>query len=142
MKTYARFGALAAAIIGTLVWLAWGGINETKTYYKTISELSQMGDKALQKRLKVGGNVVSNIERNGNEVTFLLAQDARQLKIVYSGIEPIPDTLRNGAQAVADGRLGPDGVFHANKLQAKCASKYEAKPGQQRAPVKPGAATL
>jgi cytochrome c-type biogenesis protein CcmE len=25
--------------------------------------------------------------------------------------------------------MGHDGVFHANKVQAKCASKYEAKPG-------------
>ncbi len=32
--------------------------------------------------------------------------------------------------------MGADGVFHANRIQAKCASKYEAKPGQ----LKPGAA--
>ena len=30
--------------------------------------------------------------------------------------------------------LGKDGVFVANRIQAKCASKYEAKPGQ----LKPG----
>ena len=36
----------------------------------------------------------------------------------------------NGAQALADGKLGADGVFHATKIQAKCASKYEAKPIQ------------
>ena len=36
-----------------------------------------------------------------------------------------------GAQALADGRLGPDGTFEANKIQAKCASKYEAKPLQR-----------
>jgi len=27
-----------------------------------------------------------------------------------------------------DGKLGADNVFRASKLQAKCASKYEAKP--------------
>jgi cytochrome c-type biogenesis protein CcmE len=31
---------------------------------------------------------------------------------------------------VADGKMGPDGVFHANKIQAKCASKYQSKPGE------------
>ena len=39
--------------------------------------------------------------------------------------------FRDNAQALADGRLGPDGIFEANKIQAKCASKYEAKPLQR-----------
>jgi cytochrome c-type biogenesis protein CcmE len=30
---------------------------------------------------------------------------------------------------LAEGTYGRDGVFHANKLQAKCASKYAPKPG-------------
>ena len=52
----------------------------------------------------------------------------KELKVVYSGIDPLPDTFKGGAQALADGKLGPDGVFQASKIQAKCASKYEAKP--------------
>ena len=39
-------------------------------------------------------------------------------------------SFRDGSQALADGRLDKDGVFRAGKIQAKCASKYEAKPGQ------------
>lgn len=138
MKTYAKFALLVVAIIGTLAWLAAGGISETKTYYKTISELNQMGSRALDQRIRVGGDVLGSIERNGRDVSFTIAQDKLHLKIVYSGIEPLPDTLRGGSQALADGKLGSDGVFHANKIQAKCASKYEAKPGQQRAPVNSG----
>ena len=34
-----------------------GGINETKTYYKTIAELGQMGGGAMDKRLRVAGDV-------------------------------------------------------------------------------------
>jgi cytochrome c-type biogenesis protein CcmE len=138
MKTYAKFALLVVAIIGTLVWLAAGGISETKTYYKTISELNQMGNRALDQRVKVGGDVENgSIERNGKDVAFVLAQDKMKLKVIYNGSEPLPDTFRGGAQALADGRLGSDGVFHANKIQAKCASKYEAKPGP-RTPVNTG----
>ena len=55
-----------------------------------------------------------------------------------AGADPLPDTFRDGAQALADGRMGRDGVFHASKIQAKCASKYEAKPGNLRsAPAPP-----
>ena len=129
MKTYAKFGALVVLVIGVLAWLAMGGIQESKTYYKTIAELGQMGDRAKGQRLRVGGDIQQgSIVRSGNEVSFVLHQDARILKVVYSGIDPLPDTFKDGAQALADGRLGPDGVFQASKIQAKCASKYEAKP--------------
>lgn len=133
MKTYMKFGALVVAIIGVLALLATSGINESKTYYKTISELNKMGQKATVQRVRVGGDVEEgSIARNGREVSFVLHQDTLKLKVVYSGMDPLPDTFKGGAQALADGRLGPDGVFEASKIQAKCASKYEAKPIQNK----------
>ena len=133
MKTYAKFTILVVAIVGVLVWLAMGGISESKTYYKTISELNQMGSQAQGRRLRVGGDVEDgSITRDGKAVSFVLHQDAMKLKVVYTGTEPLPDTFKNGAQALADGKLGPDGVFEASKIQAKCASKYEAKPVQNK----------
>jgi len=129
MNNYVKFGLLILAILGVLGWLAVGGISETKTYYKTVAELTQLGDQAQAKRLRVGGDIAPNsIVRNGSDVSFTLAQDSLRLKVIYNGIDPLPDTFRDGAQALADGRLGPDGVFRATKIQAKCASKYQAKP--------------
>lgn len=131
MKTYAKFAVLVAIIVGTLGWLAAGGINETKTYYKTVAEVTKMGPDASSKNLRVGGDIVAkSIVRNGQEVRFTLAQDKLRLPVVYTGRDPLPDTFRDGAQALADGRMGPNGTFEAKKIQAKCASKYEAKPGQ------------
>ena len=66
----------------------------------------------------------------GKEITFLIKQDALNLKVLYNGSDPLPDTFKDGAQALADGKLSNDGVFHASKIQAKCASKYEAAPGK------------
>ena len=88
-----------------------------------------MGDQVKDKRIRVGGDIAANsIVREGKDVRFVLAQDKLRLNVVYSGIDPLPDTFKDGAQALADGKLGPDGVFRASKIQAKCASKYEAKP--------------
>jgi hypothetical protein len=53
-------------------------------------------------------------------------------------VDPLPDTFRDGAQALADGEMGRDGVFHASKIQAKCASKYEAKPTEKTAARRDG----
>ncbi len=131
MQKYGKFAALIVVVIGTLVWLATAGMNETKTYYKTISELGQMGNQAYGKRLRVGGDVeAGSIHRVGSEVQFVLIQDKLRLKVAYTGTEPLPDTFKDGAQALADGKLDKDGVFRTAKIQAKCASKYEVKPGQ------------
>ena len=132
MNTYLKFGLLMSVIIGSLVWLAFGGIRDTKTYYKTIPELEQMGSDAHNHRLRVGGDVKpGSIVKAGARVSFVLHQAGQTLNVVYTGTDPLPDTFRDNAQALADGRMGPDGVFEANKVQAKCASKYEAKPPQR-----------
>ncbi len=137
MNKYIKFGLPIAAILGTLGWLAAGGISDTKTYYKSIAELNQMGPQAQDKRLRVGGDVAPNsITREGRDVKFVLMQDQLRLPVVYSGIDPLPDTFKDGAQALADGKLGTDGVFRASKIQAKCASKYEAAPSSAK-PVNP-----
>ena len=46
MKKYGKFAALMAVILGTLGWLAVAGSGESKSYYKTIAEIRQMGDEA------------------------------------------------------------------------------------------------
>jgi cytochrome c-type biogenesis protein CcmE len=137
MNAYGKFGALIVVIVGTLVWLGAGSISESQTYYKTVQELQQMGNGAQGKRLRVAGNVENgSIVRTGQEVAFTLQQDKLRLKVVYAGTEPLPYTFRDGAQVLSDGQVGRDGVFHASKIQAKCASKYEAKPGQRPGAVR------
>ncbi len=128
MKKYGKFAALIVVVIGTLVYLAVDGGASSATYYKTIAELGQMGNQAYGKQIRVGGDVeAGSIRKTGTQTEFVLVQENRKLKVAYTGSDPLPDTLRDGAQALADGKLQPDGTFHAGKIQAKCASKYEPK---------------
>ena len=130
MKKYWKFGAITVVVLATLAWLAVAGINETKTYYITVGELQSMQDNALERRLRVAGDVEpGSIVRSAARVEFVLRQEGLRQKVVYTGREPLPDTFKDNANAMADGRLGRDGVFEAKKIQAKCASKYEAKLG-------------
>jgi cytochrome c-type biogenesis protein CcmE len=136
MSKNIKFGLIIVAILGTLGWLAAGGITQTASYYKEIAELEKLSpDQKVDKRLRVGGDVeLNSISRDGRDVHFVLVQEKdgvkRRLNVIYSGIDPLPDTFKDNApcQALVDGKLGSDNVFHATKLQAKCASKYEAKP--------------
>ena len=144
-----KIGIAVAIIVGTIGWLAFTGYGANKSYYVTIAELGGMGDKAYHSNLRVEGFVQpGSIEQAGTHVTFVLnefeshspkASGGRLLKVEYKGTEPPPDTFKDDSQALAEGTFGRDGVFHANTLQAKCASKYApAKPGQQGAtPGKP-----
>jgi len=135
-----RIGAAIVVILGTIAWLALSGYNSSKSYYVTIPEMNAMGDKAYRSQLRVEGFVQpGSIEHSGPHVTFVMnefeshtpkAPQGRLLKVEYKGSEPPPDTFKDDSQALAEGTIGRDGVFHATVLQAKCASKY--------APAQPG----
>ena len=138
-KKYLQFGAAVAVILLTLSYLAYTGVEESKSYYVTIAELRGMGDSAHSKRLRVAGNVVpGSIKRQGTTVEFLLQENSVTLPVIYKGTEAPPDTFKDDSQALAEGEFGTDGVFHAKQLQAKCASKYA--PKQEGAPTSPAPA--
>jgi cytochrome c-type biogenesis protein CcmE len=129
MKKYGKFAALITVVVGTMVWLAVTSGKESQAYYKTVTELQNMGNQAYGKRIRVGGDVeAGSIHRVGKQTQFVLVWESRKVKVIYTGTEPLPDTLKDGSQALADGRLGSDQVFRAAAVQAKCASKYESKP--------------
>jgi len=128
---YLKFGGVTVVILLSLGYLAYTGVQDSKSYYVTIKELHTMGDGAYTKRLRVAGNVVpGSIKRSGTRVEFLLKEQDLTLPVSYTGTEAPPDTFKDDSQALADGSFGRDGVFHAKQLQAKCASKYAPQPGQ------------
>jgi cytochrome c-type biogenesis protein CcmE len=156
MKSFSnslRIGIAVAVIVGTIGWLAYSGYGSSKSYYVKLPELISMGDKAYSANLRVEGFVKpGSIQQSGTNVTFVLdefeshskqAGAGRTLTVSYKGSEPPPDTFKDDAQALAMGTLGHDGIFHANQLQAKCASKYApSQPGPSGTPSStPPAAT-
>jgi cytochrome c-type biogenesis protein CcmE len=136
---YLKFGGATAVILLMLGYLAYTGVQESKSYYVTIKELHGMGDGAFSKRLRVAGNVQpGSIKRSGTHVDFILVEQNLSLPVSYAGTEPPPDTFKDNSQALAEGSFGKDGVFHAKALQAKCASKYAPAPGAQPGTGTPG----
>jgi cytochrome c-type biogenesis protein CcmE len=132
-KTYLKFGGATLVILLLLGYLAYTGVQDSKSYYVTINELHKMGNSAYSKRLRVAGNVQpGSIKRSGTHMQFVLMEQDQLLSVDYAGTEPPPDTFKDDSQALADGSYGHDGVFHAKALQAKCASKYAPQqPGNQ-----------
>src|SRR6202171_1913327 len=128
---YLKFGSVTVLILVSLGYLAYTGVQDSKSYYVTIKELNGMGNAAYSKRLRVAGNVVpGSIKRSGTRVDCSLKDNNWMRPRSYTGTEAPPDTFKDDSQALADGSFGRDGIFHAKQLQAKCASKYAPKPGQ------------
>jgi cytochrome c-type biogenesis protein CcmE len=127
---FLKFGGAMVIIVLALGYLAYTGVQQSKSYYVTIKELHGMGDGAYTKHLRVAGNVQpGSIKRTGVNMNFVLVENDQMLNVRYDGTEPPPDTFKDNAQALADGSFGRDGTFHAKQIQAKCASKYA--PAQQ-----------
>lgn len=132
-RSSVRILVATTVIIAAVLYLAVTGARDSKSYYCTIGELQNMGNKAYSRSIRVAGNVKpGSIQRVGTHANFVLLELGKELPVRYDGAEPPPDTFKDDAQALAMGHLGRDGVFQANQLQAKCASKY--------APAKNGAA--
>src|SRR5271154_1726827 len=139
VKTKAKFAIGAGIIIVTLTCLAWVGAEQSKTYYHTISEIPTLSGSALHQRLRVGGDVrTGSIQHYSGRIDFVLVEEGKALPVSYVGTDPLPDTFKDGAQCLVEGKVQPNGTFVAETIQAKCASKYEAAPAGQ---AQPGAAT-
>ena len=136
MKKQLRFAIGICVVLVAIAYFAFAGYNEGKAYYKTIDEVATLDAKDAAKRLRVAGLVKEGtIERDGKDLRFVLAQDLdtvhSTMVVNYVGTAPVPDTFKDRAEAVVEGKVMPDGTFEADHIQAKCASKYESKYGAE-----------
>lgn len=126
-KKQIKFGIGFLVVGSVLTWLAFTGFQESKAYYKFVDEVQAMGQDAYTKKLKMHGNVVDGSIRDmSGGVEFKLTRNGVTIPVKYVGSSPVPDTFKDGSEAVVDGRLTRQGIFEAHTIQAKCASKYES----------------
>src|SRR5262245_307679 len=131
-----KFAVGSAAIVATLVYLAFTSAEGNKLYSKTLTDLKAPTETLYKQRLTVAGTVVSgSIERLPNErgeegrvVRFTIHDKDDKgvtFPVEYRGKAPLPDLFRDNADVNVDGRLDRSGVFVGDLVAAKCASKYE-----------------
>ena len=136
-----KFGIGIGIILAVVAWEGNSAFQENKMYYVTVNELTQA--QTARRHVRVGGVVAQgSVERRGGQLNFRLAQDAKSIPVTYVGTDTLPDTFKDGAQAIVDGDYLASGEFRADKIQAKCASKYQATPGSKGAGMKGPVAAL
>lgn len=128
-----KFIAGFAVIVLSLLALVAYSSEKMSLYYLTVPELEARETEFADTRFKLAGKVVpgSIIRRDGNRTVEFEIRDPSDENtapntrtIRYSGV--LPDTFRDGADVVLEGAMGPNGIFTAETMLAKCPSKYES----------------
>jgi cytochrome c-type biogenesis protein CcmE len=146
-----KFFLGGALILAAVVYLIFSSTQASAEYFMTVNEVKAEGAAAVGKSLRLSGAVMGDtikyddatltltfdvahvpgdnaeIEAQGGLAKVLAdatKDPSRQhVSVIYVG--PKPDLLRGDAQAIMTGKLGDDGVFHADELLLKCPTKYE-----------------
>lgn len=154
-----KFFIGGALILAAVVYLIVSSTRASAEYFMTVDELNAKGSSAVNQSVRLSGAVlgdtiqydastltltfdVAHVPGDNAEIEALggLAVVLNQavndptrsrITVVYEGV--MPDLLRNEAQAIMTGKLGEDGVFHAEELLLKCPTKYEEAVPEQAA---------
>ena len=114
-------GVAALAVAAGLVLSAF---QKNLVFFFTPSQVA--ANEAPQGKLfRIGGLVeTGSVKRqpDGLTVHFIVTDTAKSIPVVYRGA--LPDLFREGKGVVAQGRVGPDGVFQASEVLAKHDENY------------------
>ena len=117
---------LAGSLLAIAVcYLAFAGAKKGWVYYLQVDEFLA-DSKYRDQRVRLSGKVVQDgMVINAGQLTasFSLSGQRGRVPVVYKGT--IPEMFEPGCEAVVEGKLDHAGVFHADVLMTKCASKYE-----------------
>lgn len=113
-------GGLAA--LGIAAVFVLNALDSNIAFFVTPSEIAA-GKAPQGKAFRVGGMVKEgSLRRDNLTVHFVITDTAKEVPVAYTGI--LPDLFKEGKGAVAQGKLGADGVFAASEVLAKHDENY------------------
>ena len=121
-----RFAWIAAGLValGVAAALVLNAFQSNLVFFFTPTQVA--AKEAPQGRaFRIGGLVeTGSLRREPNSLTvkFRVTDTAQTIPVSYSGL--LPDLFKEGKGVVAQGILGPDGVFHATEVLAKHDENY------------------
>lgn len=112
------------AILALVVTLVLNAFNSNLVFFFSPSQIAA-NEAPRDRPFRVGGMVQEgSLQRaaDGLTVRFVVTDTAKTVPVAYKGL--LPDLFQEGKGVVAQGRLGPDGVFHADQVLAKHDENY------------------
>jgi cytochrome c-type biogenesis protein CcmE len=109
---------------GTATALMLKAFQENLLYFYSPLQVKN-GEAPVNRSFRIGGLVVAgSVQRDQNSllIKFDLTDTVENVTVNYDGI--LPDLFREGQGIVANGQLGPEGVFQATEVLAKHDENY------------------
>ena len=121
------FSLIAGVLTFILFWIGWVSLNpsDKKAMAQFVSVEKLVNDE-ISSRTKLGGIVkkgsIQISKSNQLDCVFVLKEGSAELAVNYSKTRP--DLFKDGAEVIVTGEYR-NGIFIADELQTKCASRYE-----------------
>ena len=110
------------AVLGVAATLVLTALNDNLVFFYSPTQLAEKKI-GPERRFRLGGLVeAGSVQKAGQETRFVVTDTQKTVPVVYRGI--LPDLFREGQGVVAEGSLGPDGVFVAREVLAKHDENY------------------
>jgi cytochrome c-type biogenesis protein CcmE len=114
------FGGLLLLSAATALVLF--ALRDNLAFFYTPTQIVQK-EAPTGRTFRIGGMVeTGSVKRTGIDVSFRVTDTAQVVPVTYTGI--LPDLFKEGKGVVAQGTLGPDGVFRAKEVLAKHDENY------------------
>lgn len=108
--------------LGVAAALVLTALNDNLVFFYSPTQVAEK-NVGPERRFRLGGLVEQgSIQKDGQFVRFTVTDTNKTLKVVYRGI--LPDLFREGQGVIAEGSIGPDGIFAAREILAKHDENY------------------
>jgi cytochrome c-type biogenesis protein CcmE len=116
------FILVGLAGLGVAAYLAASAFRNNLVFFFSPTQVVAK-EAPLNRTFRIGGLVQEGtLKRDGLNVQFIVTDTAASVPVVYNGI--LPDLFKEGRGCVAQGKIGADGVFHAEQVLAKHDENY------------------
>jgi cytochrome c-type biogenesis protein CcmE len=108
--------------LGVAAALVLTALNDNLVFFYSPTQVAEKNIGA-DRRFRLGGLVEQgSVVKDGQLVRFTVTDTNKTVKVSYRGI--LPDLFREGQGVIAEGSIGPDGVFTAREILAKHDENY------------------
>ena len=109
-------------VLGAATALVLSALSDNLVFFYSPTQMAEKHP-GPDRRLRIGGLVEQgSVKKDGAVVRFTVTDTHKTISVVYRGL--LPDLFREGQGVIAEGSLGPDGVFVAREVLAKHDENY------------------
>jgi cytochrome c-type biogenesis protein CcmE len=125
-RRHKRIGIIVIGLVGLGIaaYLVASAFRNNLVFFFSPTQVAAK-EAPVNRTFRIGGLVEDGTlkrDSDGLTVRFTVTDTAASIPVVYKGI--LPDLFKEGHGCVAQGRIGPDGVFEADEVLAKHDENY------------------